>query len=133
MYMEKLCASDWLKTCAFSCNTSARLKYKQITDSMPTLSKFCLFWLSVMFFSHTLLTSNMMSSAIWCNKHLQIFQRLQIAFALQAKAICTLHQIYTKLLLKLCYCQYKFSDLFLYLKSPRLKICNLELLNKYNS
>ena len=78
-------------------------------------------------FSHTLLTSsNMISSAIWCNKHSQIFQRLQIAFALQAKAICTLHQIYTKLHLKSCYCQYKFSDLDLYLKSPCLKMCNLE-------
>ena len=86
-----------------------------------------------MFFSHTLLTSNMISSAIWCNKHLQIFQRLQIAFALQAKAIRTLHQIYTKLQLKSCYCQYKFSDLDLCLKSPCLKMCNLELINKYNS
>ena len=50
-----------------------------------------------MFFSHTLLTSNMISSAIWCNKHLQIFQRLQIAFALQAKA--NLHQIALEIVL----------------------------------
>ena len=28
MYMKKLCASDWLKMNAFSCNTSAKLSHK---------------------------------------------------------------------------------------------------------
>ena len=38
----------------------------------------------------------MIFSAIWCNKHLQIFQRLQIAFALQASNV---HQIALEIVL----------------------------------
>lgn len=60
----------------------------QITKSACKHSKFLPSWFSVMLFSFTLLTSNNMTSlAIWCNKHWQIFQRLQIALALYAFTI----------------------------------------------
>ena len=49
---EKICASNWLKTSAYSHVTWYGCKVEiwvQITNSAGTLSKFCLSWLLVMF------------------------------------------------------------------------------------
>ena len=82
--MKKIYTSDRLKMSTFSSNISAKLKHKcklhaRLENFVSLVSSF---------FSCTLLTSNnMISLAIWCNKHLEIFERLQTALALQAHAI----------------------------------------------
>ena len=48
--MEKLHASDWLKTSAFSCNKSAKLWREKTLQVVRMVSKFRLSCLSVMFF-----------------------------------------------------------------------------------
>ena len=76
MYIKKLRTSDWLKTSAFSCNTCAKLQQMKITNSMQNFVRLAF----VIFFPCKLLTSHdMVFLAIWCNKHLQIWLRLQIA------------------------------------------------------
>ena len=50
MYRKKIIALYWLKISAFSCNTSKVVAWVKITKSTHMLSKFCLSWLSMVFF-----------------------------------------------------------------------------------
>ena len=60
--------------------------YTKRTSSICALDKICEIT-AVMLLPCTLLTSNnTISSAIWRNKHLEIFQRQQIAFAIALRA-----------------------------------------------
>ena len=92
--MKKLRTSYWPKTSAFSCNTrakfntSAKLQHECILHIVHRISSILNFR---DVFSCTLLTSNdIISFAIWCNKHLQILQRQQIAILLSLKNLLAL-------------------------------------------
>ena len=86
---KKLRVPDWLKTSALSCNTGAKLYHAcKLQIARAHAFKILSVLTSCDVFSCTLLRSNnMISLAIWCNKHLQIFQRPQMALALRARAI----------------------------------------------
>ena len=80
--MKNSRASDWLKMSAFSCYTSGASYNSAHTFKMSSVLTFC----AVV--SCTLLRSNnKIPLALWCNKQLQIFQRLQIALVLPDRAI----------------------------------------------
>ena len=94
LYMKKLRTSYWPKTSAFSCNTrakfntSAKLQHECKLHIVHRISSILNFR---DVFSCTLLTSNdIISFAIWCNKHLQILQRQQIAILLSLKNLLVL-------------------------------------------
>ena len=87
--MKKLRASDWLKTSAFSCNTSAKLLHmckllRAHAFKISSFSTFCAV------FSCILTGNKMISLAIWCNRHLKSFQRLQIVLAHLLVQFCCL-------------------------------------------